>query len=365
MENSVNNNTTNFDKKNKSNVCSVDEYMNYILIKSEKMLPIVKKPIKISDDNIIIPTIKNYNIIADYNYSQPQLKNIAKKYKLRISGNKGELISRIFTFLYLSSYIIKIQKVFRGHIIKKYTVLRGPAAIKRSLCTNSTDFVTMEPLEEINFYQFISYKDEDGFIYGFDITSLFNLFTKTNNVIKNPYNRNLIPDYIFKKIKSILVLSKIIKIHINLCFEDESQSISEEKAVELRSLSLFQNMDALGNYSNSNWFLSLNRNQIIKLVRELADIWSYRAQLSMETKRAICPPNGDPFRNLNMSLIHVSQNFNLVRKIVLEVLEKLVNTGVDNDSKSLGAYYVLGALTLVNEDAAASLPWLYQSVSYY
>jgi hypothetical protein len=49
----------------------------------------------------------------------------------------------------------------------------------------------------------------------------------------------------------------------------------------------------------------------------------------------------------------------------LEVLEKLVNTGVDKDSKSLGAYYVLGALTLVNPDAATSLPWLFQSVSYF
>jgi hypothetical protein len=66
-----------------------------------------------------------------------------------------------------------------------------------------------------------------------------------------------------------------------------------------------------------------------------------------------------------MSIIHISPNFNIVRKVILEVLEKLVNTGVDKDSKSLGAYYVLGALTLVNQDAATSLPWLYQSLNYF
>ena len=66
-----------------------------------------------------------------------------------------------------------------------------------------------------------------------------------------------------------------------------------------------------------------------------------------------------------MSVIHISQNFNIVKKVVLEVLEKLVNTGVDKDSKSLGAYYVLGALTLVNQDAATSLPWLFQSLNYF
>jgi hypothetical protein len=309
--------------------------------------------------------MKNYNDITNYNYNVSQLKIIAKNYKLKISGNKNELVSRVFTFLYLSSYIIKIQKVFRGHIVKRYIRLHGPAATKRNLCTNSTDFVSMEPLEEIKFNQFLSYKDEDGFIYGFDITSLFNLFSKNGNINNNPYNRNKIPDTILKNIKTLLRLSKILKITIVLDLEDETPSISEEKVVELRALSLFQNIDSLGNYSNCNWFLSLNRNQIIRFVRELADIWSYRAQLSVETKRAICPPNGDPFRNLNMSVIHISQNFNIVKKVVLEVLEKLVNTGVDKDSKSLGAYYVLGALTLVNQDAATSLPWLFQSLNYF
>ena len=42
-------------------------------------------------------------------------------------------------------------------------------------------------------------------------------------------------------------------------------------------------------------------------------------------------------------------------------MEKLLNNEQTNDNKSLGAYYILGALTLVNIDASNSLPWLYQS----
>jgi hypothetical protein len=223
----------------------------------------------------------------------------------------------------------------------------------------------MESIEEINFHQFISYKDEDQFIYGFDITSLFNLISKGGNTIKNPYNRNLIPEYILKNVKLIIRLSKILKIPIVLNLEDDTQNISSEKVIELRVLSLFQNIDALGNYSNPQWFLSLERQQIFKLIRELADIWNYRAQLTIDIKRNICPPNADPFRNLSMSYINTEININNIRKVVLEVLEKLVNNGIDKDSKSLGAYYVLGALTLVNTDAAISLPWLFQSVSYF
>jgi hypothetical protein len=354
-------------KKNKSSESLIDEYMANITSNCEKNMTIVKKPVKISEENISIPTIINYDEMTRYNYNLSQLKMIAKNYKLKVSGNKNQLLTRIYSFLYFSSYIIKIQKIFRGNVARKYKSLHGPAAINRKLCTNTDDFVTMEPVEEINYHQFISYKDEDNFIYGFDIISLHNLFLKSPDIesIRNPYNRNIIPESVIKTIKSIIKISRILKIHVNLHYEDDTQGISIEKMVELRALSLFQNIDALGNYSNSQWFLSLNRNQIIKFLRELADIWNYRAQITPETKRSICPPSGDPFRNLNMHYIHNEQNMTNVKKVVLEVLEKIVNSGVDRDSKALGACYVLGSLTLVNQEAATSIPWLFQSFGYF
>jgi hypothetical protein len=45
---------------------------------------------------------------------------------------------------------------------------------------------------------------------------------------------------------------------------------------------------------------------------------------------------------------------------------KKIQTEIDNqENKALGACYVLGALTIVNENAATALPWLYQSFSYF
>lgn len=352
-------------EKNKSNESLIDEYLNNINSKCEEQMPIVKKAAKICDDKISIPTIKTYNDLVFNNYNVTQLKSFAKHYKLKISGNKHELLTRIYNYLYFSSYIIKIQKIFRSMLVRKYKSLHGPASLNRKLCTNSDDFVSMEPIEEINFHQFISYKDIDGFIYGFDITSLHNLFLKSGNELKNPYNRNLIPDSVFKNIRSLIRLSKILKININLNFEDDTKKVSNEKAIELKAISLFQIIDSLGNYSNANWFISLNRNQLIKFIRELMDIWNYRAQLPNETKRNICPPHGDPFRNLSILYINTEQNLWNIKKVLLEVIEKLVNSGIDKDNKALGAYYVLGSLTLVSEEAATSLPWLFQSVNYF
>ena len=66
---------------------------------------------------------------------------------------------------------------------------------------------------------------------------------------------------------------------------------------------------------------------------------------------------------MNGPFLNNEQNLDNIRKVVLDVLEKMVNSGVDKDNRALGAYYVLAALTLVSENAANTLPWLFQSVS--
>jgi hypothetical protein len=359
---------TNPSIKNKNPSVNLDEYLSLIATNLEEKPNPSKKLMKIEDENVMIPTFNNYRELLNSNYNLQQLKGFAKFYKLKISGNKKELFSRIFTFLKLSFYIIKIQKMFRGMLLRKYIYYFGPALKNRKLCTNSTDFITMEEINEIPSHQFFSYQDTDGFIYGFDIASLYHLIFKSNKSmkeIKNPYNRKLIPDSVIKNVRIILKMTRIFKTKINLEMEDVSTNLSNEKVLELRTLNLFQTIDSLGNYSDPKWFLSLNRIQLLKMIRELADIWNYRAQLSIDIKRNICPPHGNPFYNMNMHYIQTESDLNNVKKSVLEILERFVNSGVDNDSKTLGAYYVLGSLTLVNHLAATSLPWLFQSFAIF
>lgn len=357
------------DELKKQNIKDKDNnfanYLNNITLKCEYQKPIVKVLKKVSNDNILIPSISTYNNLIYNYYNLQQLKCFVKYYKLKTIGNKQEIIRRLYSYLYFASNIIKVQRIFRGYLVKKYKVLHGPCVKDRTKCTNSVDFITMDKIEEINFHQFISYKDSDGFIYGFDISSLHNLFLKSDNDIKNPYNRNLIPDFVFKNIRGIIRIGRILGININLSLDEDTSTISNEKSIELKAVTLFQQIDALGNYSNASWFLSLNKIQLIKYIRELVDIWKYRAQLNNEIKRNICPPIGDPFVNLSIPYIIAEENLWNIKKILLDVIDNLINTGITKDSKSLGAYYVLGALTLVNADAAESLPWLFQSVNYF
>jgi hypothetical protein len=353
--------------KNEENNNKIADFITIISAKCEGSIVFQNKLEKINNEKISIPTINSYKTMLQYNYSLPQLKSILKYYKLKLGGNKSELFNRIYLHLHFTKNVLKIQKIIRGKIARIYFNLRGPALYDRKICTNSEDFVTMEPLEDICGSQFFSYKDTDDFVYGFDFASIHSLLAngKMGNWdhFKNPYNRNKISDICIKKIVRIVKISMMLKLNIRLDHKADEPIISDEKAIELRSLELFQKIDELGNYSNFQWFLSLNKPKLLKMLRELIDIWNYRAQIELQTKRNICPPAGDPFRNLNFYNLNLEQNITNIRKTILEILEKFVNNGVDKDSKTLGACYVLGSLTIVSDDAATSLPWLFQSFS--
>lgn len=364
---------------------SIDEYMNFLYSKSSiksqnnslnntgklgKDRKIKKNATLINNEEI--PSVTNYNILIQNNYNVQQLKRFVKYYKLKVSGNKNELVNRVYCFLKLSSLITPFQKLFRGYIQRKYNWLHGPAYMKRGMCVNQFDFLTMEELTELPFSQFFSYKDVDGFVYGFDILSLYNLIQKSssslnkrNSDLLNPYNRNVIDKRVTLDIKQLLRISKLLNIAVEIQIQDITPSISQVKSIELQVLDIFQTMDSLGNYSNPEWFLSLNVNVLNKFMRELTDIWNYRAQLDNEVKKMICPPLGNPFFNVNIQRFNHDTNMENKRRTILTVLDKMVKTGINRDYNALGAYYILAALTLVNESAAMALPWLYQSVCYY
>jgi hypothetical protein len=134
----------------KKNHClDLEDYSTKIYQECEKTMPHPKKLDKISNDNIVLPSFNNYEIILKYNYNAQQLKDIAKKNKLKVTGNKQQLINRIYVFLKLSSFVLKIQKVWRGKLQRIFNEAHGPAYKNRKVCTNATDFFTMDDLDDL------------------------------------------------------------------------------------------------------------------------------------------------------------------------------------------------------------------------
>jgi hypothetical protein len=342
---------------------SVENFNKHSTIENDVKSRKIRKVDKVTDENFEIPKYNEYDLVLKKNYRISFLKEICKKYKLRVSGNKPELTNRIYNYLYQSNYAIKIQKNTRKFFRQKYNKLLGPALYKRSLCMNSTDFFTLETIKNIPYIEFFSYKGEDNSVWGFNILSFYNLFIKSGKDVLNPYTREKISCDIFNDIKQIVRLSILFKRPVNITLNDNIENISVKKRIELKCLELFQYMDELGNYTDIKWFMSLNRFQLIKFVRELTDIWEYRAQLEINTKKEICHPYGNPFRYVNLNQIYNLHIISL-QKTILSIIEQFIKKGINRESCNLGASYILCGLTLVNYDAAIALPWLYESVAH-
>jgi len=317
-----------------------------------------KKRKKISMDDFEIPNYNEYNKLLKINYNVSQLKSMCRFYKQKVSGNKKELIFLLFNYLKYSNSTIVIQKIYRGHLVRYLNKLRGPGLIKK--CVNETDFFTLENISDLEKNQFYSFKDVDNMIYGFDICSIYNMVIKEKQT-KNPYNRNKLPtDKIINDIKKIIKISKIYKKSPNIKLDNNLDKLSDTKQFELRTINIFQKIDENGFITDAKWYLKLNRFQLKKFLRELLDVWQYRAEISTEVKRKINPQHGDPFFTINMAVL-LHKCFEVLQKRILDIIEIFITQGESSDARALGTYYVLGALTTVSQEAANSLPWLYES----
>lgn len=339
---------------------SPKSFIKYILGEKKEKIIVKKRAPKISQDDFLILEFNECEKLRIINYNVKQLKMMCRFYKQNVSGNKPTILNRLYYFLKLSNYAVILQKNCRGWQRRRYFKLNNYCYIKK--CVNDTDFLTLQKLNEIPYYQFYSYKDVDNFIYGFNIKSLYNLMMQNNGDLKNPYNRKNLPKNIVKNVRKFIQLSNIYKEPIEIIFKKDTDMVSLKKKISLKTLSIFYRIDTFGHITNTAWFLSLNRERLIRFLRELVDIWEYRASLSVETKRKICPPSGQPFRGINVNSL-TQKNSETLQKNILYIMENLISKGIDQDSKALGAFYILAALTLVSSDAANALPWLYQSVA--
>lgn len=327
---------------------------------NDSRIVVKKRSPKLSQDDFSILEFNEFENLRSTNYNVNQLKKMCRFYKQPLSGNKPIILNRLYYFLKLSNDAIILQKYCRGWQRRRYFKLNNYSYIKK--CVNDTDFLTLQEIKTISYYQFYSYKDVDGFVYGFNIKSLYNLMMQNKGDLKNPYNRKELPKNIVKNMRKFIQLSNIYKEPIEITLKKYNDTISLKKKISLKTLSIFHRIDTFGHITNTSWFLTLNRESLIRFLRELIDIWEYRANLSNENKRKICPPHGTPFRGINIHSLN-QKNTETLQKNILYIMENLISKGIDKDSKSLGAFYILAALTLVSIDAAEALPWLYQSVA--
>lgn len=290
----------------------------------------------------------DYNGLLDKKLKVKDLNEIKKQYGIILSKKKQETIIILYKILKIWESVNILVDTYRKHLYNRYYKLQNLVDF-----VNDEDFESLESLSDCNKLDLITIKEEVS--YGFNIESLGNLVKSYKQKAFNPYTRNILSKETHGRLEEITSLRKILKLNKN----EENIVFSEEKDIEFKLLDVFNRINTLGNYADSDWLSELSSVKIIKFLRELQDIWEYRANLSNSTKRAIYT-DLNPFFDMNISSLQLKK-INIIKRKAIEIINRLIKS-TERESAALGAFYVLGALTLVNEDAAVALPWLYQSM---
>ena len=151
----------NFKIKKKSDKKSPKTFLKECVFEQPPVTKNKKKKVKMEDFEVL--GYKNYDDIVNKNYNVSQLKSMCRFYKQKVSGNKRELIFLLYNYLKYSNFAIKIQRRFRGHIVRQLDKLKGPGL--RENCVNETDFYTLEDLKDLDIYgqtAIIIYADHRG-----------------------------------------------------------------------------------------------------------------------------------------------------------------------------------------------------------
>jgi hypothetical protein len=304
-----------------------------------------------------------------------------KTYRVHKHGNKPELIERLHTYFDKWTKAIKIQRKFRRFLVSRARILRGPAYTDLSKCVNETDFFTMDPLIEIDRRHFYSYADTRGFVYGFDVFSLMHIFKREGKIL-NPYTREELSDSrvidvfsLFRKIQILHPDSCGGKyVHISNASSPKNSQARQDtglmrerrmatRMAELKQLpmtqrieELFMAIDRLGNYTQSRWFSDLTKLEYVRFYDSYYVWWN---RLPVATKRDVCYIM-HPFSNIRFRPLDEVEREEY-QDACVTLMEHMVFTGMNEESRRLGALHVLSQLTRVSYLARVALPWLYDS----
>lgn len=328
---------------------------NIILFKNNIVNKEIKVDIEVDDDSKKIYTkyelfekISNNTNLSIYSIRK-SIKNCILKNtidtkqskQLLIKSLKNEIERERYYLTHIDS-IILIQSFFRKYLI-----------YKRALCTNDTDILTFESKYDIpNKFIYIFFNEVNKKKYAYDIRTLLEIIQ--SEYPSCPYTFRSFTDN--EKDKILFYKNKLINKGIDLCIE--KKILSPEEEIEMKIKDIFYQINMLDNYTNHAWFKNLSLYQLTELYIKLEDIWNYRSNMDIESKKKIIY-NGIAF-NIPIHIIKNMKSKYRLQEIILDEFTRFITEGVNRDERKLGAILILTALVEVSFEAADALPHLIQ-----
>ena len=169
----------------------------------------------------------------------------------------------------------KILNIWRGYIIRKQLKAAGSGVLKRSLCHNQEEIVSMEPISTIPPFDYFGF-EENGKVYGFDIRTIIDTMHR-NRTPANPYTRQPLSLEVRKRLRYLYGLRMRQKMEVQY---EHNHIRGMDAILTSRWSQVCQILEENGFPEiNPNTFLALNKTQLYVFLKFMhADISSWASE---------------------------------------------------------------------------------------
>lgn len=153
--------------------------------------------------------------------------------------------------------IITLQKKWKGYFVRKRLSLAGPGVLKRSICTNNEDPITLEPVAEIDPFDYFGF-EENGKVYGVNFCSFVDAMRRK---CINPFTRQPFSMETRKRFREIYGYRLR---HGYMLLYHDNQPKTVDAMSEYKWLQLCQIIEENGFFNiHPNIFMGLNKQQLL------------------------------------------------------------------------------------------------------
>lgn len=204
--------------------------------------------------------------------------------------------------------VIQIQKIWKGYFLRKQLQYAGVGVLKRSVCQNDDELISLESKDHYNPLDYFSF-EENGKIWWFSISTLARIVFETMKPV-NPYTRQPISVETRRRLRDVCRMKRI-QIHSSGTTVVWTQvcQILEENGFESVNPILFQSLSR----PHFMTFLILLRNDIEALQSESPKNLFYKRILEIfrHVLKKYTPFSGQTDASMKTSVLL----YNCLRKI--------------------------------------------------
>ena len=183
----------------------------------------------------------------------------------------------------LDSKAVLLQKIWRGFSIREWMKLAGPGVLKRSLCHNEEELITLDDSKSVSPLDYFAF-EENKKVYWFDVRSITENSMSTMNPT-NPYTREPLSIEVRQRLHKLCI--KRWFYNMKVIFNDHMGK-SNDEIVENTWIHVCQLIEENGFFGMSPlYFISLNEPQLLIFMMILRqDIVAWAAEhSSLESRR--------------------------------------------------------------------------------